>query len=103
MIKYITGNILDSNAQALVNTVNTMGIMGKGIALQFKKAYPNNYKAYEKACKNKEVMVGKMFVTVDSNTTTGERIIINFPTKTNWRKPSEYKYIEDGLEDLVKV
>lgn len=103
MIKYITGNILDSNVQALVNTVNTMGIMGKGIALQFKKAYPNNYKAYEKACKNKEVMVGKMFVTVDSNTTTGERIIINFPTKTNWRKPSEYKYIEDGLEDLVKV
>lgn len=103
MIQYITGNILDSNAQALVNTVNTMGVMGKGIALQFKKAYPNNYKAYEKACKNKELQVGKMFVTLDSNTTTGERIIINFPTKTNWRKPSEYKYIEDGLENLVEV
>lgn len=103
MIKYITGNILDSSAQALVNTVNTMGVMGKGIALQFKKAYPNNYKTYEKACMSKEVLVGKMFVTVDSNTTTGERIIINFPTKTNWRKPSEYKYIEEGLEDLVKV
>jgi len=103
MIKYITGNILDSNAEALVNTVNTIGVMGKGIALQFKKAYPNNYKAYEKACKNKEVLVGKMFVTQDSNITTGERIIINFPTKTNWRKPSEYKYIEDGLENLFKV
>lgn len=103
MIQYITGNILDSNAQALVNTVNTMGVMGKGIALQFKKAYPNNYKAYEKASKNEEVKVGKMFVTLDSNTTTGERIIINFPTKTNWRKPSEYKYIEDGLKNLIEV
>jgi len=103
MIQYITGNILDSNAQALVNTVNTMGVMGKGIALQFKKAYPNNYKAYEKACKNNELQIGKMFVTIDSNTTTGERTIINFPTKANWRKPSEYKYIEDGLENLVEV
>lgn len=103
MIQYIIGNILDSNAQALVNTVNTMGVMGKGIALQFKKAYPNNYKAYEKASKNEEVKVGKMFVTLDSNTTTGERIIINFPTKTNWRKPSEYTYIEDGLDNLVEV
>ena len=103
MIKYITGNILDSDAQALVNTVNTMGVMGKGIALQFKKAYPNNYKAYEKACKNSELQVGKMFVTVDSNTTSGERTIINFPTKTNWRKPSEYKYIEDGLENLIEI
>lgn len=103
MIQYITGNILDSDAQALVNTVNTMGVMGKGIALQFKKAYPNNFKAYEKASKNEEVKVGKMFVTLDSNTTTGERTIINFPTKTNWRKPSEYKYIEDGLENLVVV
>ena len=103
MIQYITGNILDSNAQALVNTVNTMGVMGKGIALQFKKAYPNNYKAYEKASKNEEVKVGKMFVTLDSNTTTGERIIINFPTKTNWRKPSEYIYIENGLDNLIEV
>ncbi len=103
MIQYITGNILDSNAQALVNTVNTMGVMGKGIALQFKKAYPNNFKAYEKACKNGELQVGKMFVTLDSNTISGEKIIINFPTKTNWRKPSEYKYIQDGLDSLVEV
>ncbi|MEI9956252.1 MAG: macro domain-containing protein [Ferruginibacter sp.] len=102
MIKYITGNILDSSAEALVNTVNTMGVMGKGIALQFKKAYLNNYKAYEKACKNNEVQVGKMFVSLDRNV-TGEKTIINFPTKTNWKKPSEYKYIEDGLEDLKEV
>jgi O-acetyl-ADP-ribose deacetylase (regulator of RNase III) len=103
MIQYITGNILDSNAQALVNTVNTMGVMGKGIALQFKKAYPNNYKAYEKACKADKLQVGKMFVTVDRNTISGEKTIINFPTKTSWKKPSEYKYIEDGLENLVDV
>lgn len=103
MIQYVTGNILNSSAQALVNTVNTMGVMGKGVALQFKKVYHNNYRAYENACKNNEVQVGKMFVTVDSSTASGEKIIINFPTKTNWRKPSEYKYIEDGLEDLVKT
>jgi O-acetyl-ADP-ribose deacetylase (regulator of RNase III) len=103
MIQYITGNILDSNAQALVNTVNTVGVMGKGIALQFKKAYVNNYKAYQKACKNNELQVGKMFLTTDSNTTSGEKIIVNFPTKTDWRNPSEYKYIEDGLDNLIEV
>lgn len=103
MINYVTGNILDSEAQALVNTVNTVGVMGKGIALQFKKAYPNNYKSYLLACKNKEVVVGKMFVTYDSNISSGEKIIINFPTKENWKKPSEYIYIEDGLDDLINV
>lgn len=103
MVQYITGNILDSRAEALVNTVNTVGVMGKGIALQFKKAYPNNYKAYEKACQNGEIGIGKMFVTQDRNVSSGEKLIINFPTKTDWRKPSEYKYIEDGLDDLLKV
>lgn len=103
MIQYITGNILDSQAQALVNTVNTVGVMGKGIALQFKKAYPSNYKAYVKACQNNNIKIGKMFVTIDSNTTSGEKIIVNFPTKTDWRKPSEYKYIEDGLDNLAEV
>lgn len=101
MIHYITGNILDSKAQALINTVNTMGVMGKGIALQFKKEYPNNYRAYEKACKLGEVEVGKMFVTEDSSTSSGAKIIINFPTKTSWRKPSEYQYIEEGLDSLI--
>lgn len=103
MIHYITGNILDSEAQALVNTVNTVGVMGKGIALQFKKAYPNNFKSYSLACKNKEVEVGKMFVTIDSNLHSGEKIIINFPTKKNWRNPSEYSYVSDGLDDLLNV
>ena len=81
MIKYITGNILESNAQALINTVNTVGVMGKGIALQFKKAYLSNFKAYAEACKRKEIDVGKLFFTRDSNLSSGEKIIINFPTK----------------------
>ncbi|WP_138480090.1 type II toxin-antitoxin system antitoxin DNA ADP-ribosyl glycohydrolase DarG [Dyadobacter bucti] len=103
MIKYITGNILDSTAYALINTVNTVGVMGKGIALQFKKAYPNNFKSYENASKSRSVVVGKMFVTKDYNADSGEKLIINFPTKIDWRKPSEYEYIEDGLEDLINV
>ena len=103
MIKYITGNILESNAQALINTVNTVGVMGKGIALQFKKAYPNNFKAYHQACKNQELEIGKLFVTTDRNTSSGEKVIINFPTKKDWRKPSEYEYIEEGLQDLLQI
>ena len=103
MIKYLTGNILDSKAEALVNTVNTVGVMGKGIALQFKKAYPNNFKAYNQACKDQQVEIGTLFVSKDENVSTGEKIIINFPTKKDWRKPSEYEYIEKGLEDLLNV
>jgi O-acetyl-ADP-ribose deacetylase (regulator of RNase III) len=103
MIHYIKGNIFDSGAQALVNTVNTVGVMGKGIALQFKKAFPNNFRAYQDACKRKEIEVGKLFVTKDSNLNSGEKIIINFPTKKDWRNSSEYSYIEDGLDDFLKV
>ncbi len=103
MIIYKEGNIFDSNAEALVNTVNTVGVMGKGIALQFRKTFLANYKAYSDACKKGEVTVGKMFVQKDSNLSMGERLIINFPTKKDWRKPSEYIYIEEGLRDLVKV
>ncbi len=103
MLKYLTGNIFDSDAQALINTVNTVGVMGKGIALQFKKAYPNNFKEYYEACKRKEIQIGKLFVTKDTNLNSGEKLIINFPTKTDWRKPSEYSYIEAGLENLIKI
>ncbi len=103
MIKYLTGDILDSKAEALVNTVNTLGVMGKGIALQFKKAYPNNFKSYNQACKDKQLEIGKLFVTKDRNVNSGEKIIINFPTKKNWRKPSEYEYIEKGLQDLLNI
>lgn len=103
MITYKEGNIFESDAEALVNTVNTVGVMGKGIALQFKKNYSSNYKAYADACRNGEIKVGKMFVFRDSNLSTGERLIINFPTKTDWRKPSEYVYVEEGVKDLVRV
>tara|TARA_R110000850_G_C9994993_1_gene467540 strand:+ start:13371 stop:13823 length:453 start_codon:yes stop_codon:yes gene_type:complete len=103
MINYVTGDIFDSDAEAIVNTVNTVGVMGKGIALQFKKAYPSNYKSYMVACKNNEVVVGKMFVTRDSNMFIGEKLIINFPTKQHWKNPSEYIYIEEGLDGLLQV
>lgn len=100
MIKYVKGNLLESNAQALVNTVNTVGVMGKGIALQFKEAYPNNYNLYRKACRNNEVQIGKMFITEEGDIYNGIKYIVNFPTKTTWKKPSEYSYIEKGLADL---
>jgi len=103
MIKYLTGDILDSTAQALVNTVNTFGVMGKGIALQFKNQFPNNYKLYKEACDNKALKVGDLLVTDEESLLSGKKIIINFPTKTHWRYPSEYEYIEKGLDALVNV
>ena len=99
---YTKGNILSTDAQAIVNTVNTVGVMGKGIALQFKERYPANFKEYARQCKLGLVRIGKMLVTRD-NSLDGEKIIINFPTKTEWYKKSQYSYIEEGLEDLVRV
>lgn len=102
MIHYIKGDIFESSAMAIVNTVNLVGIMGKGIALQFKKQFPANFKLYQKACKNNEIGIGKLLVTRE-NSVFGEKIIINFPTKTDWRKSSEYEYIDAGLKDLIRV
>ena len=96
MIKFVTGNLLDAKVDALVNTVNTAGVMGKGLALQFKKAFPANSKAYELACKQGEVHVGKMFV-FDAGGIVLPRYIINFPTKKQWRSPSKLEYVEQGL------
>jgi O-acetyl-ADP-ribose deacetylase (regulator of RNase III) len=101
-MKYITGNLLEADVEALVNTVNTVGVMGKGIALQFKERFPVNFKIYAAACKKGEVQTGKMLV-VKENTMSGQKTIINFPTKTEWFKKSQYNYIEEGLKDLVKV
>jgi O-acetyl-ADP-ribose deacetylase (regulator of RNase III) len=103
MIHYKTGNLLDSKAEALVNTVNTVGVMGKGIALQFKNMFPNNFKIYAKACKDKELKVGNLLVTEEESLLSGKKIIINFPTKTSWRLPSEYVFIEKGIVELIKV
>lgn len=101
MIHYKVGNLLESNAEALVNTVNTVGVMGKGIALQFKNTFPNNFRVYQKACKNNEIQVGKLLITEEESLLLGNKIIVNFPTKTNWRLPSEFSYIEKGLIELV--
>ncbi len=99
---YTKGNLLEANAQALVNTVNTVGVMGKGIALQFREQFPYNYKVYAEACKAGTMQIGKMLVVKDKNL-RDEKIIINFPTKTEWFKKSQYSYIEAGLKDLAKV
>ena len=96
------GNILEAETEALVNTVNTVGVMGKGIALQFKKAFPDNYKAYVKSCKEDSVQVGRMFA-FDRGELSKPKFIINFPTKRHWREKSKLKYIEDGLKDLIEV
>jgi O-acetyl-ADP-ribose deacetylase (regulator of RNase III) len=103
MIKYITGNIFESQSEALVNTVNTVGIMGKGIALQFKNQFSSNYREYVKACKSGALQVGQLLVVEDISLHYGKKTIINFPTKTDWRKPSEYDYIEKGLINLVQI
>ena len=77
MISYTKGDLLSSKAQALVNTVNTVGVMGKGIALHFKEAFPSNFSVYAGACKRGELAPGKMLVVKDSNLALGERTIIN--------------------------
>jgi O-acetyl-ADP-ribose deacetylase (regulator of RNase III) len=100
MITFTKGNLLEANAEALVNTVNTVGVMGKGIALMFKDAFPENLRAYVAACKRKEVEVGRMFVTERLDWVSGPRWIVNFPTKKHWRNPSKIEWIEEGLEDL---
>lgn len=102
MIYYIKGNLLESEAQALVNTVNTVGVMGKGIALQFREAFPKNYRIYRNLCKQKGLHIGEMLITEETNSLNEQKIIVNFPTKTNWRYPSEYEYISKGLIALRK-
>ena len=100
MIEYRTGDILAEDAEALVNTVNCIGIMGRGIALQFKKAWPENFKAYAAACRKNEVQPGRMYV-FETGHLTPPRYIINFPTKRHWRGKSRIEDIEAGLEALA--
>lgn len=99
MINFSQGNLLDSSAEALVNTVNTVGVMGKGIALMFKERFPKNMLEYSKACKSKEVQTGKMFITT-TDELIGPKWIVNFPTKQHWKNPSQMAWIESGLKDL---
>ena len=100
MIQFKKGNILNEKVEALVNTVNCVGVMGKGIALQFKNMFPQNYLAYKKACQNKEIKIGKMFV-YGVQLLGNPRYIINFPTKRHWKEKSRLEYIREGLKDLV--
>jgi len=102
MIHYTQGNLLAAEAEALVNTVNTVGVMGKGIALMFKERFPQNFKEYAAACKENRVCTGQMFVT-EHNELMGPRWIINFPTKQHWRSPSKMEWVVEGLQDLRRV
>lgn len=97
MISYTTGNILESNAEAIVNTVNCEGYMGKGIAYQFKLKFPENNKEYVKQCKNGSFKIGYILEFKES-----DKLIINFPTKDKWRNKSEYSYIQEGLNNLIQ-
>jgi O-acetyl-ADP-ribose deacetylase (regulator of RNase III) len=99
MIRYTTGNLLQADTEAVVNTVNTVGVSGKGIALMFKETFADNFKAYEAAAKTGQVVVGDMFIT-ERRDMLGPRWIINFPTKQHWRNPSRLEWIELGLAAL---
>ena len=102
LITYATGDLLDADVDALVNTVNTVGVMGKGIALQFKRRFPGNFRRYAAACDRGQVELGHMFV-VSNDELDGPRYIINFPTKGHWRSRSKIDDIAAGLVDLVRV
>ena len=99
---YKTGDIFTEDVEAIVNTVNCVGVMGRGIALQFKKQFPENFKAYEAACKQKKVVPGKMFV-YETGSLIDPKYIINFPTKRHWRGASRMEDIEAGLQNLAEV
>lgn len=102
MIHYAQGNLLDADAEALVNTVNEVGVMGKGIALQFRNAFPESAREYQRAAESGQVKVGRVLVT-PSHDLVGPRWIIHFPTKKHWRQPSRLQWIRDGMKDLVRA
>ena len=91
MIRYIEGDIFNSPAQVVVNTVNTVGVMGKGIAKEYKDRYPEMFRLYKEACRNKKLTIGKLMLWYGE-----DRWILNFPTKEDWRGKSKIEYIEKG-------
>lgn len=105
MITYTSGDVLSADVEALVNTVNCVGVMGRGIALQFKNMFPNNFDAYASACAREEVQPGKMFI-YPTGELTNPRFIVNFPTKRHWRGKSRIEDVESGLvalrEEIVR-
>ena len=102
MIEYKNGDILREDVEAIVNTVNCVGIMGRGLALQFKNKFTQNFKEYQLACTNKEVQLGKMFVH-QTGQLINPKYIINFPTKGHWKQNSKIEDISNGLDDLIAV
>lgn len=102
MIRYARGNLLEAGTEALVNTVNCVGVMGKGIALQFKQAYPDAFEDYRRACDAGRMVVGRMHV-FDRNSLVPPRYIIQFPTKRHWKHGSRMLDIVDGLRDLART
>ena len=100
MIEFTTGDILKAEAEALVNTVNCYGVMGRGIALQFKKKFPENFKQYKKVCDARELHPGRMFV-FSTEEMFNPKYVINFPTKNHWKGRSKIEDIDSGLEALV--
>ena len=101
MIEYKVGDMFSEDVEALVNSVNCVGVMGRGIALQFKNAFPENFKAYLEACKREEVRPGRMFVYETGQMIGSPRYVINFPTKRHWRGKSRMEDIEAGLAALA--
>ena len=99
MIVEGTGSLFDASVEALVNPVNTVGVMGKGLAAEFKMRFPTNFLLYARACARGEVRIGKVFVASTGAPTF--QYILNFPTKPHWREPSQVSYIREGLIDLV--
>lgn len=94
-------DIFDTNSAVIVNTVNCVGVMGKGIALQFKNLYPEMFSEYKQLCQEKKVQVGEVWAWGAHSNDKGFTHIINFPTKKHWRDPSEYNWIHDGLIHLI--
>jgi O-acetyl-ADP-ribose deacetylase (regulator of RNase III) len=101
MIELTKGNLLEADAEALVNTVNCVGFMGKGIALQFRQAFPENFEAYRRICDKGELQPGRMFV-FETRSMVGPRFIINFPTKRHWKGKSRIEDIDAGLDALIE-
>jgi len=102
MITYTQGNMFDAQVDAIINTVNLVGVMGKGVAFQFKERFPENYRVYQEACKNHTIGIGNSLV-VPAVWHGRHILIVNFPTKVHWRNPSEYLYVERGLDNLAEI
>lgn len=104
MIHTVQGDIFNAKTEAIVNPVNCVGVMGKGLALAFKQRYPDNYAAYRKACQTHELQIGRIFTYRLKGDGEGKlHYIINFPTKNHWRDASKVSYIEQGLDALART